>query len=1823
MAQSTGAAQAVPAGEKAAGQPAAAAALGSATYDIIRQRLQTQAALLRERLHQLDARRQEVFGRVEFKLLQSDRISTAHNCVPQDMIQLGHNRFLFGFNVQFGLKKEVDLVDVFAIYERAEDGLFKEGLLDLLRQKQFLTDFKRLYTVYERAFLTKFSLIDGNLYMVFQIGAGLNDIAVFKWAYHGGQLIYLDGRAEAEFRKIGFPSPYEFRWAAPDRESFRYGDHPHVSIEDRVFVECVGGDLTIKIEDSTKSGEGIYSEPVNDKYQKVDDAEIAYAIIGHLILLKIRPYKEPDPRYFIFNEKLDSVVRVDSIGQSCVLLPQDHGIIFPHGFYLASGDLKVFEAKDRGMIFERTVHAINGEDSLYVFYNRESGEYTLLPYRLIHQKIEERITCHGFSLFPDGQLLLFRADEEPQKHHMVQLRQTPFYQTGHEPPGKKETFLYQVGNRDVVRCLAECNELLSLSNKENPYSELYVDLVKRADAILDSFPWLNSEDGFQIDQALRELRAAADKAVDEFQKVRKLQRDAVEKVKDLKTRTEERFRTVKRASFTKLEDYVQNLRALRQLQGELIAAREIRYIDQPRVQEMEKEVGAQNHELSRQCVQFLLQPAALDPHRQKAEATLAGVEKITKSSEARQLEKAMSESSAEVELLIEIVNGLQIEDATETTRIIDGITGIYSTLNQVKAALKKKEQQLAVAEGSAQFHAQMKLLGQSTASFLDLCDSPAKCVDYLNRISVQIEELEGAFADFEDFTLQLSEKRTSIYEAFEQRKVALVEERNKKTTALMTAGERILKVIQNRLAMFGSVEEIHAYLASDLMISKVRGLITQLLELGDSVKSDDLQGRLKSLQQDAVRQLRDRHELFADGVGVIQLGRHKFNVNTQPLDLTLVIRDGNPQIHLTSTNYFESISDASFLSTREAWDQELISENSDVYRAEYLAFRLLQSIERGEGKTEDEVLLMPEPERLKLVQDFMSARYEEGYTKGIHEQDASHIFSALIESHAHLQLARFQPSVRAAALVYWQAFAPPEIRKLWLAKLKGFSARTKLFPVDAMQSDYVKGLGGLLKNFCETTGLFDVSISGQSAEYLFRELISGETFVATLEAEQLLAAFRRHLVSKSGEDEFQQSVQSLAGHPESQLQMIRDWVGGFLQEHREGRGFLQEVSSMIFCQENSSFLVVRAASSRTLKKLRGLHRAIVEGKYYFDYLPFMEKMRRFEREVVPRFEQYQVLKKEIIDRERTRLRLQEFKPKVLTSFVRNQLIDLVYLPLVGDNLAKQMGAAGAQKRTDLMGLLLLISPPGYGKTTLVEYVANRLGIVFVKINGPALGHAVTSLDPEEASNAAAREEVQKLNLALEMGDNVMICLDDIQHCNPEFLQKFISLCDGQRKIEGVWKGKPRTYDLRGRKVVVVMAGNPYTESGQKFKIPDMLANRADTYNLGDIVGGNDEWFKSSYLENSITSSSFLSPLANKSQKDVRAFISMAGGADKDPSVFEGSYSSQEVEEILSLFKKMIRIREVVLKVNLEYIRSAGQADEFRTEPAFKLQGSYRNMNRLAEKVVPIMNDEELERLILDHYRSESQTLTTGAEANFLKLKEMLGLATAEETARWNEIKKTFKQNQLSRGVDKDDPLGRVIAQLSSFQTGLEGIQGALENELSRERQPFQIDLSPLTQGFQELKSVLEKNAETEKLSSSSREIYTPLAQGLRGFADDVKRAITDLHEGTLNRQVDSLSHEMEMLHSTLATLKDLAAQQRDHLVANRELLETRARQGTVEIDLTQEMLSNEKVFLDRFHEVLAAAERSSATGEKNGGKPASSTPEPPITGSHPSGEETK
>ena len=59
---------------------------------------------------------------------------------------------------------------------------------------------------------------------------------------------------------------------------------------------------------------------------------------------------------------------------------------------------------------------------------------------------------------------------------------------------------------------------------------------------------------------------------------------------------------------------------------------------------------------------------------------------------------------------------------------------------------------------------------------------------------IQLEELEGRFAEFDEFILQLAEKREEVYNAFENTQTrAWSEARNKRANSLMNAAERVLK----------------------------------------------------------------------------------------------------------------------------------------------------------------------------------------------------------------------------------------------------------------------------------------------------------------------------------------------------------------------------------------------------------------------------------------------------------------------------------------------------------------------------------------------------------------------------------------------------------------------------------------------------------------------------------------------------------------------------------------------------------------------------------------------------------------------------------------------------------------------------------------------------------------------------------------------------------------------------------------------------------------------------------------------------------------------
>ena len=1651
-------------------EPAPAAeGLERGTYEIIQSRLKSHAGELRERIEQLNKLRRDVFGAIPTELLSKQRITTANNCTPRDIVPIG-DAFLFGYNVHMGLKSVTELADVFAAFT-FHDGSFHEADLDLLTDKQFKADFFSLYKYYKDTRFARFHQSGPYLYLVFQTGKSLSDIKAFKFLIDGETLSYVDNRSDHEVR---YPPQHDFKWVRTNRDQHRSGTHPHISIEDRVFVETVGGDLTIKVEDNTDDGSGLYEEPVDDPDQKLDDGEFYYSLVGNLILLKIRPFREDAWRYFVFNEKTQTVTRLDSIADACILLPEDQGLIFSNGYYLQTGVHKTFDSGLTDLIFERRVESPNGEDYLYAFYHRTTGDYVLLMYNVIEQEVASPILCSGFSIFPNGQLIYFKSEDSPQKHHGIQIWQTPFVAdelasaAGND---QADSYVYKIGNKEIVRAMAESREITNLIDQDDSYAGLYVDIVKKTTDVIDSYFWIRDAQTFNAAEPLESIREAATAAIDEFEKVVRVRRNSQQQFQETTKAARETISSSMSRMFESIDDFVQSLSGLRQVRGKVISLKELKYVDLAAVEALEQEIADNSDRLSHRCVKFLLSEDALTPYADRVSTHRDAIELLETGTEAKALDEEIATVGDELEMLIEIVSNLKIDDATQRTRIIDGISAIYSNLNQTRAALKKKSQALFSVEGAAEFNSQLKLVSQAVANYLDVSETPEKCDEYLTRMMVQIEEIEGRFAEFDDFVVQLAEKREEIYTAFDTRKLQLVEARNKRATALASAADRILKGIRSRVASFKSVDEINSYFSADLMIDKVRDLIAQLQSLDESVKVDDIQSRLKTIREDTIRQLRDKNELYVDGQNIIAFGKHKFSVNVQPLELTTVIKDGQMFYHLSGTNFFEPINDEELIATKDVWDQSIVSENRDVYRGEYLAFQILHSphIDAAELET------LTADELLARVQKFMEPRYAEGYIKGVHDHDASLILHDLLKLHLELGLMKFSPDARALAAMFWLAErqADPAVIERWTARLVSLGAAEKMFGPAAGKAGFVSELAAEITD-SKLPGATADSIH-EAASYLYSQIAGGESqpWVASQGAFDLCESFLEFVQRQGAKLQLDHTINAAELPVADRYRVVSQWLRSFVDDQSSGlrpksnpdqedvttdeeqntsdkeivanpATFITEAASMIVDGTMTTRNVVHLESTRTISGMLGDHPRVNSKTYRLDYNSFLHRLTAYQNRTVPAFESYIDLKKRLVDDRREQLRLNEFKPRVLTSFVRNKLINETYLPMVGANLAKQMGVVGEEKRTDLMGLLLLLSPPGYGKTTLMEYIANRLGITFMKINGPAIGHAVTSLDPTEAPNASAREEVEKLNLALEMGDNVMIYLDDIQHCNPEFLQKFISLCDATRRIEGVFNGKSKTYDLRGRKVAVVMAGNPYTESGEKFQIPDMLASRADTYNLGDVIGENLDVFEMSYLENCLTSNTVLARLNSRSRDDVQSIIKMAADPAAETRTLDGNYSIEEVNEFVSVMKKLLDARDVILRVNQQYIESAAQSDDYRTEPAFKLQGSYRDMNKIAEQVVPVMNDDELQTLLHSHYNNQAQTLTSGAQANLLKLKELMGDLDGEDAERWEDIVRTFQRNLLIGSAGDDDGLGRVIAQMTTFSEGLHEIRKTLK-----------------------------------------------------------------------------------------------------------------------------------------------------------------------------------
>ncbi|MFG3105690.1 DNA repair ATPase [Streptomyces tendae] len=1712
-------------------------------YEVLRDRLAAQTADLARRADRLNARRVEEFGSARLELASTERLRTEHPGVPCDLAAVGDS-LLLGSTGRPGDRRTrpAAVADVFTLYDRDLNPLPESAVPGLLDDPAFVREFADLHRYYRQARLLRLRPVGGRLLAVFRTGEKADDIRVLRWELtEDGRAAFLDARGE---RDDVFPPSHDFEWTAATREDHVLGRHPHVSVRGEFHVSAVGGALTVKLEDDTETAEGVYSEPVDEPLQSLADAGIAHARVGALVLLRIRPYKEDTDRHLVFNTLTKSVVRLDGIGLACRRLPDDQGIVFPGGYCLATGAHKTYELDAAGLEFEREVRSPNGEDVLYAFHARGESRGLLLSYNTIRKEVANPLPCRGWALAEDGTFTVLRADgDEPAQVHPVQLWHSPYVSDTHAaaaPTGSGP--LARVGNADLVRGISACLSVAGAVGEGITTAEGYRALAASCVRAADAHHWLGEADLGDLAGALAAVRETAEQVLAEFETVRDLTRRAAEARDEAAERIASVVRRLRGEAPKEAAAWVRGLTELRHAHGHLLTVREMRYADAPGIDALAEEAEASLADLGQRAVAFLAREDAFDAQRADVEALVADAEAIATVAEAGPVAARLDELADGLRTVTDVVAELDMGDATVRTALLERVAAVLGGVNRARATLDARRRALLDREGRAEFTAETALLGQAVTAALAAADTPERCDDQLARLLARLEDLESRFAEFDGFLGELADKRTEIYEALAARKQSLSDTRARRAEQLAASAVRIMETVIRRCATLADADAVSTYFASDPMPAKVRRTAEELRALGDTVRAEELDGRLKSARQEAARALRDRTDLYADDGRTLRLGAHRFAVNTQPLDLTLVPDGDGLAFALTGTDYRSPVTDPDFAATRAHWDRTLPSESPGVYRAEHLAARLLR--EHGAS------VLADADDLPALVREAAQEAYDEGYERGVHDHDATAVLTALLPLYDRAGTLVHEPAARAAAQLFWAHGTTPEARESWTRRARSLARARDTFglstAIGALEDELAGAVDAWLGSGSGAASAETVAVAGvvggagagsptgasgavagaagaagsaagaggagslvgtahsavgaagpaaltaggarraagvlpaargrartaegfagaagavgpptgalgrpaepsgsggqlarAAAAYLFHELTAGPGgFVLGAGTRTLLEKFRR-TVGSPAYDEDLAAVDDLAARG----QLAEAWISSYAAATGADLtpGDLAEAVAAELCPDLPRY-DGDAPPTATAEGLLGSHSRVTGGRLPLRLDEFLARTARFAAHDVPAFRAYQRRRTALVGAERDRLRLDDHRPRVMSAFVRNRLVDEVYLPLVGDSLAKQLGATGDGKRTDTGGLLLLLSPPGYGKTTLVEYVAERLGLMLVKVGGPALGHAVTSLDPADAPNATARQEVEKINFALAAGNNTLLYLDDIQHTSPELLQKFIPLCDATRRVDGVWDGRPRTYDLRGKRFAVCMAGNPYTESGARFQVPDMLANRADVWNLGDVLTGKEDAFALSFLENALTANPVLAPLAGRDRTDLELLVRLATG---DPTAradrLAHACPPAELERILSVLRHLVAARETVLAVNAAYIASAARSDDTRTEPAFRLQGSYRNMNKIAQRIRPVMNDAERAAVLDDHYTAEAQTLTHGAEANLLKLAELRGTLTPEQAARWAEVR-TAHVRARTLGGPGDDPLIRAVAALGLLADRVAAVESAI------------------------------------------------------------------------------------------------------------------------------------------------------------------------------------
>jgi hypothetical protein len=193
------------------------------------------------------------------------------------------------------------------------------------------------------------------------------------------------------------------------------------------------------------------------------------------------------------------------------------------------------------------------------------------------------------------------------------------------------------------------------------------------------------------------------------------------------------------------------LTQLGQLRGQLMATRDLRYVDQAAIDTMVQGVNEAQADVSQRTAAFIATDEAMQPYADQLQALDQAAQAAATVAQINEPLARMADMAAALDMLSELMGSLSIDDATQRTQVVDRISAVYARLNQVRARAEQRRSGLGGAENVAQFAAQLALFSQSIVSALGLAQTPEKCDEQLARLLVQLEEIESRFGEHEQF----------------------------------------------------------------------------------------------------------------------------------------------------------------------------------------------------------------------------------------------------------------------------------------------------------------------------------------------------------------------------------------------------------------------------------------------------------------------------------------------------------------------------------------------------------------------------------------------------------------------------------------------------------------------------------------------------------------------------------------------------------------------------------------------------------------------------------------------------------------------------------------------------------------------------------------------------------------------------------------------------------------------------------------------------------------------------------------------------------------